>query len=607
MAVQRSTPELADRLATYVEELREFFVSCGMHYGSADDIAPLIARLDDGSSFREDLTSVVRAIILREGGVVPRTHLLEIVAVAIGGTDFDQAGLTIQQPIRQLLVFLNGVAGKPWNEPPGEARLKPERVPGVTHEIPPAASREESPVESQMLPPATSHGEFPIESYGAMLAARHKVVPITCRREIPLESRESAPATSYEEMPIASGAPIAVPFTWSEGAFSRLTHVEHEADGSLGPIPAPIPGPNPGPVPSPIPSPVPPLPLPPAASTPTPAAEVQSRPATTPRLPSTIDPEPPSTPLFAAIHFPMVSIPKSFLSKLSLPKMRIPKFSIPKVSVPKIPMPRFSFTKFSMPRFSAHRKMAIPKFSIPTMFIAVFVGACVSLFAAVRLLVARPHSQSTAQIISRPAATTATTPATTTAATPVDTAADAPAPTPRPTAVRPSKPSPYGSPRYDNYIAPPFSRAIQPTPGESNLSQPNPAASSPAASSPGSQPSAPAADHAADLSDSSTVPPPPRRRYPSVSSGVMTGNLVSAPSPGYPLLAKITHTQGQVVLQAVVAKDGTVAEAHVLRGHHLLRGAAVDAVRRWRYRPYLVDGRPVEVSTTITLNFPSRH
>ena len=49
MAVQRSTPELADRLATYVEELREFFVSCGMHYGSADDIAPLIARLDDGS------------------------------------------------------------------------------------------------------------------------------------------------------------------------------------------------------------------------------------------------------------------------------------------------------------------------------------------------------------------------------------------------------------------------------------------------------------------------------------------------------------------------------------------------------------------------------
>jgi protein TonB len=85
----------------------------------------------------------------------------------------------------------------------------------------------------------------------------------------------------------------------------------------------------------------------------------------------------------------------------------------------------------------------------------------------------------------------------------------------------------------------------------------------------------------------------------------MTGNLVSAPQPGYPLLAKVTHTQGQVVLQAIVARDGTVANAHVIRGHHLLRGAAVDAVRRWRYRPYDVDGHPVEVTTTITVDFPS--
>jgi TonB family protein len=85
----------------------------------------------------------------------------------------------------------------------------------------------------------------------------------------------------------------------------------------------------------------------------------------------------------------------------------------------------------------------------------------------------------------------------------------------------------------------------------------------------------------------------------------MRSNLVSAPLPGYPLIAKITHIQGQVVVEALVAKDGTVADARVLRGHHLLRGAAVDAVRRWRYRPYLIDGRPVEVSTTVTVNFPS--
>ena len=85
----------------------------------------------------------------------------------------------------------------------------------------------------------------------------------------------------------------------------------------------------------------------------------------------------------------------------------------------------------------------------------------------------------------------------------------------------------------------------------------------------------------------------------------MRNNLVSAPAPGYPLLAKVAHLQGQVVVEAVVAPDGTVSDAHALRGHHLLRGAAVDAVRRWRYRPYLVNGRPAEVSTTITVDFPN--
>jgi protein TonB len=84
----------------------------------------------------------------------------------------------------------------------------------------------------------------------------------------------------------------------------------------------------------------------------------------------------------------------------------------------------------------------------------------------------------------------------------------------------------------------------------------------------------------------------------------MRSNLVSAPAPGYPLLAKITHMQGEVVVQAVVARDGTVTDAIALRGHHLLRGAAVDAVRQWRYRPYMIDGYPAEVSTTVTVDFP---
>jgi TonB family protein len=88
-----------------------------------------------------------------------------------------------------------------------------------------------------------------------------------------------------------------------------------------------------------------------------------------------------------------------------------------------------------------------------------------------------------------------------------------------------------------------------------------------------------------------------------VSSGVMAANLVSGPKPSYPTLANLTRTQGNVVMQAVISKDGTVEELHVIKGHRLLRGAAKNAVRNWRYRPYKIDGVPVEVATTVSVDF----
>jgi TonB family protein len=88
-----------------------------------------------------------------------------------------------------------------------------------------------------------------------------------------------------------------------------------------------------------------------------------------------------------------------------------------------------------------------------------------------------------------------------------------------------------------------------------------------------------------------------------VSSGVMTANLLSAPPPEYPKLASLMHVEGPVILQAVVAKDGTVMATHALSGHHLLRSAAERAVREWRYRPYQSNGRPTEVVTVVTVAF----
>ena len=89
-----------------------------------------------------------------------------------------------------------------------------------------------------------------------------------------------------------------------------------------------------------------------------------------------------------------------------------------------------------------------------------------------------------------------------------------------------------------------------------------------------------------------------------VSSGVMAGNLLYSPTPKYPGgLASLFHTEGKVTLQAVIARNGRVEDLRVLSGHHLLRGAAQDAVRTWRYRPFAIDGVPVEVATIITVEF----
>jgi protein TonB len=91
--------------------------------------------------------------------------------------------------------------------------------------------------------------------------------------------------------------------------------------------------------------------------------------------------------------------------------------------------------------------------------------------------------------------------------------------------------------------------------------------------------------------------------YLKVSSNVMASNVISSPAPGYPMLARIAHVRGQVVLQALIARDGSVSTTHVLSGNRLLRGAAEEAVRRWRYRPFRVNGHSVGVDTTVTVDF----
>jgi protein TonB len=83
----------------------------------------------------------------------------------------------------------------------------------------------------------------------------------------------------------------------------------------------------------------------------------------------------------------------------------------------------------------------------------------------------------------------------------------------------------------------------------------------------------------------------------------MTALVLKKVPPEYPEGAKKAHIQGQVILRAIIGKDGDVENLQVVSGHPQLAPAAIEAVKQWKYRPYLQQGQPVEVETEINVNF----
>jgi protein TonB len=81
------------------------------------------------------------------------------------------------------------------------------------------------------------------------------------------------------------------------------------------------------------------------------------------------------------------------------------------------------------------------------------------------------------------------------------------------------------------------------------------------------------------------------------------GDLVYNVLPAYPPLARSARVQGTVVLQAIISRQGAIENLRMLSGHPMLVRSAIDAVRQWRYRPYILNGEPVEVETQITVTF----
>ncbi len=96
------------------------------------------------------------------------------------------------------------------------------------------------------------------------------------------------------------------------------------------------------------------------------------------------------------------------------------------------------------------------------------------------------------------------------------------------------------------------------------------------------------------------APPPKPIR---VSRGVTEGLLLRKVTPEYPLIARQGRIQGQVLLSAIISKTGDIENLSLISGHPLLVPAAIEAVKQWHYRPYLLNGEPVAVETTISVMF----
>ena len=88
-----------------------------------------------------------------------------------------------------------------------------------------------------------------------------------------------------------------------------------------------------------------------------------------------------------------------------------------------------------------------------------------------------------------------------------------------------------------------------------------------------------------------------------VSSGVIQGLKIGGINPTYPPIARAAHVSGAVVLHAIISKAGTIQDLQVVSGPEMLRSADTEAVKTWRYKPYVLNGEPTEVDTTITVNF----
>lgn len=666
MPLSANTQAAAGRLAPYVEELHEFFASHRMHFGSPEDLLELSRGLEHPGTFRGELSSMVRSVIFREGGNVPRSELLKLVALSIGGPEIVNPPPEMQEPVSYLMDFLSGVARAPRNQPPPLENLpesaaqppnhaRPNRLYEATsplysspvHSSPsgstaPSIAWEQSPgpephVREQLIPPQPS----PLPPHGGTKNFREADRP-TEGSQLAFDLQEALKRLNTENPEVKR---------YLASIYEQLNELESASS------------------------------LPPTFSTPSTSASTPLAPASTPlalattlraadSLPSTRDLTPAaaaisssasgSTPLATpdlqvdtrpAISPPAPSPrPENLFSRAtsSAPALEPSSLQPPMSQVQPIardPWDEDSELQRNLRRYAEQKAVDSDRFvyerpgllarldSIPPR--AKWLGGVglllLLLFGGIALqhesISPLERSQTFAQPIISPHGTAA--PEGTTAAKPTPyglSTGDSRSsvqrtPAPRSRAAQETTPSPAASATVANPTSPSATLPASSSRIEPPAAQPVPAAARQPQGS--SSPDASPADQSSDYDTTTYADSAPTTRsrgrnasgqptlsFPKntpggllVSSGVMAGNLIFSTPPQYPRLASMAHIQGQVLLQAVISKSGRVDHLHIIQGHRLLRGAATEAVYKWRYRPYVVNGHPVDVATIVRVDF----
>jgi TonB family protein len=538
--------ETVSRFGDYIDEFQNVFRSNGVDYGTSDDFFAFARTLNYDAQLRASLSAVVKSIMTREDKIPLRT-ILSIIAVASGGPDVANSDRDMSRPVNLLIDFLIKAGGCIQISSEYPDSIEPPYRPG------------HSDIQRPVTTAAAAAGNgLTLDSSPADAGIRAEVIDIP--EPAGEEAVGNAPMSRSPYDYAAGPDTLTESLSRLELNSLQLKHYLDSIDQRISRMEPRLEN-----VPS----------LAAANATPQPRDEPEVK--FSAAIPFKSEPDPPQK---DPPQPTQRSNESSRASKL-LSSLRISSLSLSN-------LPTNSRQLFSSRRTTS-----------PPVFLAL---AALLLFAL--FLWTFGHNTTHANV--HPNATNSETmnaDSISVAPGPTTTTRDRSARTSTPqagnNAQRSSNPSVTGNQFPKNSAAIPFSRT-------------SPSSATPAQVSP---PPAMVADASGgpDATDTGITTPSarpykwssasPSGRLVNVSSGVMAANLLAAPMPAYPKLASLTRMQGNVVMQAIISKSGTVESVRVIKGHRLLRGAATSAVRSWRYRPYLINGRPVEVATIVSVDF----